>query len=198
MAKVTGPLMSMDARGKIADSLVFIGWKGIQTVRQFIIPANPDTDKQKAVRAHMTLAVARWHDVNLTADDKEAWDAYASLMPKPMSGFNTFVRTDVLIQKEALTPIVLHTFGISDAVGAQLEVSVSTTTGKALKVYWGTKKTKLDTSANMVEDGSTGVYEYTIPTLPPGVTYFAYCIVTTEANAGSRTGILGKEVAETE
>lgn len=41
MAKTTGPLFSMSASGKIGDSMVFFGWKGLNCVRQYVIPANP-------------------------------------------------------------------------------------------------------------------------------------------------------------
>ena len=33
--------MSISASGKVADSLVFFGWKGINVVRQWLKPANP-------------------------------------------------------------------------------------------------------------------------------------------------------------
>ena len=46
MAKVTGPLMSVSASGKVADSIVFFGWKGINVVRQWLKPANPKKVKQ--------------------------------------------------------------------------------------------------------------------------------------------------------
>jgi len=46
MAKVTGPLMSMTASGKIADSIVFGMRKGQAVVRQFVIPANPQSSGQ--------------------------------------------------------------------------------------------------------------------------------------------------------
>ena len=46
MAKVTGPLYSVSASGKIADSMVFFGWKGLSVVRQWIIPANPQSADQ--------------------------------------------------------------------------------------------------------------------------------------------------------
>ncbi len=46
MAKVTGPLMSMSASGKLADSIVFFGWKGINVVRQWLKPANPMKESQ--------------------------------------------------------------------------------------------------------------------------------------------------------
>lgn len=50
MAKVTGPLMSLDARGKVGNALVFIGWKGIKSVRQWLKPANPQSTGQGDVR----------------------------------------------------------------------------------------------------------------------------------------------------
>jgi hypothetical protein len=51
MAKVEGPLMSMSARGKIADAIVFFPWKGRAVVRQWLIPANPESTLQGFVRA---------------------------------------------------------------------------------------------------------------------------------------------------
>ena len=50
MAKVYGPLHSDDARGKIAKSLVFIGWKGIKTVRGWLKPTNPKSTGQGNIR----------------------------------------------------------------------------------------------------------------------------------------------------
>lgn len=50
MAKLTGPLFSLDARGKLGSALVFIGWKGIKTVRQWLKPANPQSADQGDVR----------------------------------------------------------------------------------------------------------------------------------------------------
>jgi len=46
MAKVTGPLMSMSASGKLADSIVFSIWKGVAYVRQYVTPANPQSSDQ--------------------------------------------------------------------------------------------------------------------------------------------------------
>ena len=50
MAKVSGPLMSMDARGKFGNTLVFSGWKGRPTVRQLVIPTNPQSQPQQDAR----------------------------------------------------------------------------------------------------------------------------------------------------
>ncbi len=46
MAKVTGPLQSFSASGKLADSIVFAAWKGIAYVRQYVIPSNPQSSGQ--------------------------------------------------------------------------------------------------------------------------------------------------------
>lgn len=46
MAKVTGPLYSMSASGKLANSMVFFGWKGTACVREWLKPANPKSSTQ--------------------------------------------------------------------------------------------------------------------------------------------------------
>lgn len=40
MAITTGPLFSVSASGKLADSLVYFAWKGVNVVRQWVIPTN--------------------------------------------------------------------------------------------------------------------------------------------------------------
>ena len=50
MAKVTGPLYSMSASGKIGDAMVFFGWKGTAVVRKWLKPANPQSADQGDVR----------------------------------------------------------------------------------------------------------------------------------------------------
>ena len=51
MAKVDGPLMSVEARGKIADAIVFFPWKGRHVVRQWLKPTNPKSTKQGNLRS---------------------------------------------------------------------------------------------------------------------------------------------------
>ena len=50
MAKVTGPLMSMSASGKIADAIVFSIWKGTKYVRMWLKPSNPQSADQGNIR----------------------------------------------------------------------------------------------------------------------------------------------------
>lgn len=53
MAKVTGPLMSFSASGKLAESIVYFGWKGLSVVRQWLKPANPQSSDQGDRRIFM-------------------------------------------------------------------------------------------------------------------------------------------------
>lgn len=68
MAKVTGPLMSLDASGAFGGSLVFGKWKGRNTVRQLVTPANPQSSGQQDSRNRVRAVgnAQRW--VNLTSD----------------------------------------------------------------------------------------------------------------------------------
>ena len=50
MAKVVGPLMSLEARGKIGNALVAFVWKGRNIMRAWTIPSNPQALLQKLIR----------------------------------------------------------------------------------------------------------------------------------------------------
>lgn len=58
-AKVTGPLMSLDASGTVGNTTVFSKWKGRNYVRLRVIPKNVNSIAQQAVRSILgTLAKA--------------------------------------------------------------------------------------------------------------------------------------------
>jgi len=59
MAKVEGPLFSLEARGKIGNAIVFTPWKGRHVVRQWLKPTNPKSTTQGYVRAALK-AVSKW------------------------------------------------------------------------------------------------------------------------------------------
>ena len=77
MAVLKGPFFSLSARGSLAKTLVYACWKGIQYVRQYVVPANPKTEAQQAQRGYFTEAVSRWHSIPWTTTDKQAWDRWA-------------------------------------------------------------------------------------------------------------------------
>lgn len=59
MSKVSAPFLSLDASGTVANTLTASKWKGRNYMRLRIIPANPQTAGQQAVRSILgTLAKA--------------------------------------------------------------------------------------------------------------------------------------------
>lgn len=102
MAKLTGPLMSFGARGKLGGSLVYSAWKGVNTVRQLVTPANPNTTAQIAQRTRMASIVAAWRNTDLSSAIRTAWNKLAQLTGNPVSGFNQF--TSQLVKLAAEDP----------------------------------------------------------------------------------------------
>lgn len=95
MAKLTAPLLSLSASGKFADTLVCFTWKGINVMRQWVKPANPQTADQVAQRATMTGCVAAWRYYFTGAAVRTGWGRLALQLADTMSGFNAFIRNAV-------------------------------------------------------------------------------------------------------
>jgi len=60
MAKLTGPLLSIGARGAIGKTLVAAEWRGVKYMRQYVIPANPNTTAQQVVRDIFRTLNSAW------------------------------------------------------------------------------------------------------------------------------------------
>lgn len=97
MAKLDAPLLSFNARGQIAKSMVFMGWKGLKTVRQYVTPANPRAPGQVTQRNLFTVAVFFWRNFLTDVLERTAWDRTASLAATPLSGFNAFIRAALFL-----------------------------------------------------------------------------------------------------
>lgn len=85
--KVTPSPLVSEMRGKTAG-LVAATWKGIQYVRMHVIPGNPQTAAQTAVREAFARCVTLWR--SLSGPFKTWLDTYYS--DYAMSGFNGFIR----------------------------------------------------------------------------------------------------------
>lgn len=93
MVRVTGPFLSLDARGTLADTLTGSFWRGINYIRSRVVPHNPRTDKQMAVREVLTDGVSRWRFGAISEADKTLWNQYAKGLSE--SGFNRYIRAYV-------------------------------------------------------------------------------------------------------
>jgi len=96
MAKVTGPLLSLDASGSVAGAMTFSRWKGVNYVRQRVIPTYKNTTLQGKIRKIIHDASIAWKagstigGVALNSSYKLAYNTKASGMA--MSGFNLFMK----------------------------------------------------------------------------------------------------------
>lgn len=95
MARIYLSPLIVDIRGKQSDT-VFSKWRGINYIRSRVVPANPNTAAQQAVRNSLKQLVAMWQD---------SYDAmklnnnfYAS--GKGYSGFNRFVGANVIDNRD--------------------------------------------------------------------------------------------------
>ena len=96
MSKITGPLLSLGARGQIGKSMVFASWKGQPYVRQLVIPANPQTAEQTLTRTAFTEGSDLWKRFGPIA--KGPWNAYAQ--GQTLTGRNAFVGRYVLDNRD--------------------------------------------------------------------------------------------------
>ncbi|MBA7588758.1 hypothetical protein ES708_30826 [subsurface metagenome] len=90
MAKPKKPLLSLAARGTIADSLTFQK-RGRRTIaREKPIPKDPRSEAQLAQRDRYKEAVASWH--SLTLEEKEAWRGVCP----GLTAYQCFMRAELL------------------------------------------------------------------------------------------------------
>lgn len=93
MAKVTGPFMSFGGRGQIGKAMVAQKWRGVQYVREYVVPANPRTTAQQAVRSLFAYLREMWKLA--PSEVLLGWNAFAQ--GRPFTGMNKFVGENVRV-----------------------------------------------------------------------------------------------------
>ena len=176
MAKLTGPLFSLTASGKLAGSLVYGDWKGINYVRQRVIPANPNSAGQQTQRSYFTLAVNQWHSTTeiLNSTDIANLNFEASLSASPLSGFNLYVKQYVNTKIAGVTPTQLYGTSVGTPSGGGVTINANSgVTSNDHAIKYGTSKRALVNS--QAHDGSgtpTASPTFTLSGLTPGVVYY--------------------------
>jgi len=90
MVRVTGPFLSLDARGTLGDVMTASFWRGVNYIRQRVIPHNPRTSRQVAIRSVLTDGVSKWRFGTISQSDKDMWNSYAK--GQEYSGFNRYMQ----------------------------------------------------------------------------------------------------------
>lgn len=91
MAGLTGPLFSLSARGTIGQTLTYATWRGIDYVRQRVVPANPNTTGQQDVRNTFSMLMETWKRAPTLF--QAPWTANAT--GQPFTNRNALVRENV-------------------------------------------------------------------------------------------------------
>lgn len=68
---------------------VFSKWRGLMVARRHVIPANPSTANQDAIRGFMAASAVAFQ--SLTTEQKEAWKSFASTIPRSILGQNVTI-----------------------------------------------------------------------------------------------------------
>lgn len=93
MARVKGPLMSMEASGNVAGQLQFRGNRHGTHVYRPTDPRQQNqgqaTQKQTAVRARYRQINAAWNA--MSAPERDDWNATAETDPRAVSGWNLYL-----------------------------------------------------------------------------------------------------------
>lgn len=196
MAKLKGPLFSLAAAGKLADALVYFGWKGLNVVREYVIPTNPKTTKQTTQRGYLTAAVLAIHTAQaLAADafaelDAVAYALWGSTFATPRTWFNQAVKNHVDVAVATKKPALFYDAQLDNATPGQIDLDIDTDSADYLagKCFYGTSKTALINSVACT--GTPPNILATMPSLVAGVKYF--CQVRADPAdpcEGARSGI---------
>lgn len=97
MARLTGPLMSLNASGTIAKTLTYGNWKGIAYARTRVIPANPQSTAQTQTREVFAFLQQYYKFAPTIA--REPW--IAAVTGIPMTEINLVLSKNVSALREA-------------------------------------------------------------------------------------------------
>jgi len=100
MAKLTGALLSLGARGTIGKTIVFASARGVSYARQHVIPSNPQSTAQTLTRDCMAVASNIWK--NAPAELIAPWNLFAQ--GRPASGRSLFIGSYVRTLRGAVPP----------------------------------------------------------------------------------------------
>lgn len=106
MARVSAPLLSLDASGTLAKAITFSKWKGRNYVRTRVIPANPRSGLQVGMRAGIAGYPGMWN-LQMSAATRALWNA--AVGSEAISGFNLFTRVSQKSLRNNYAPILSTT-----------------------------------------------------------------------------------------
>lgn len=199
MAKLKAPLLSLGAAGAIGKSLVFFPWKGLDVVREYVVPANPKSTAQGIQRDYVKDCVAAIHTAQGLASnwfketDMIAFANWASIFATPRTWFNQIVKNWLDQRVDGLrsaiyrdVTLVAQDKAVWYRVWYTADGDNNITAGN---IFYGTSKTALINSV-VASVGDGDRVDNIIPNLVNGTKYyFQFRPTLHEDFVGSRSGI---------
>jgi len=197
MAKLKGPLFSLGASGQIGKTLVFFGWKGLDVVREYVVPSNPQTTGQTTQRGYLTACVAAIHTAQghgtdpIVEADIRAYALLASVVQAATTWFNQVCRQWLKQKVAGLIPVIFRSINLV-ATSGDIQVKGQMTQESGTPVMgalrYGTSKTALINSKACTKTQLEGGIHIT--GLTNGVKYYVqYRCMSPDPFIGSNSGI---------
>lgn len=98
MAGTTAPLLSFDAAGTVAKTVVYSRWRGIKYARRYVIPGNPRTTAQQLTRTTFAFLREVWKMA--PAGLQAPWNDFAK--GRPFTGMNKLVGENLRVLRGEL------------------------------------------------------------------------------------------------
>ena len=105
MARVSAPLLSLDASGTLAKAITFSKWKGRNYVRTRVVPSNPRSGLQVGMRAGIAGAPDLWNNY-LSPAHRAAWAT--GVGAEAISGYNLYCRQGQINLRSNYGPAVQY------------------------------------------------------------------------------------------
>lgn len=195
MAKLKGPLFSLGASQQIGKALVYFSWKGLNVVREYVVPSNSRTSGQTTQRGYLSDVVGYIHSAQADAapldeTDTMAYATWASVVKAATTWFNQCVK-NYLDQKVAGKNGQVFRNGSTTPGADKLDVEIWSHVAPAVSTgnFWvGTSKTALIRSVAAI--CVSHKYSQAITGLTTGVKYYwQFRPATPAAALGQMSGI---------
>jgi len=107
MAKLRVPIMSMDARGQLGKSLVFLGWKGIKTVRVIGEQKKTKTVVQSDYRTIVANFMSDWMSSPLSSITQAAFDLFLRVKSIRQTIYNYYLSSRITALRTSRTFLLI-------------------------------------------------------------------------------------------
>lgn len=163
MATVTGPNLSLKSSGTVAKTLTHTTWRGVNVVRSYASPSNPNTTEQQKTRSSFSALCAIWK--GLSAAVQAVWTLAAKGQPYTDRNYFISVNNSALRTATDMTGIMISNGAkggiVPDGITVTGAAGKLTVTGTAPALPTGWTVTAYHAVAIKAQDPHAGDFDAT-------------------------------------